>query len=76
MLSPILSIRIPAFYAIDVRISKHLKIAKTEGEIYLDVQNVTNHGNPEEIVYDPYYAQRGYITGLPILPVVGARWSW
>jgi TonB family protein len=27
------SIRIPAFYAIDVRISKHLKIAKTEGEI-------------------------------------------
>ena len=73
------AIRIPAFYAVDVRISKHFKIGKgehDEAEVYLDVQNVTNHANPEEIVYDPSYAQRGYITGLPILPVIGARWSW
>jgi hypothetical protein len=70
------SIRVPPFVAADVRISKHLKIGKTDGEIYLDVQNVTNHANPEEIVYDPTYSQRGYITGLPILPVIGARWSW
>ncbi len=70
------SIRIPAFYAVDVRLSKHLKLGKTEAEVYLDVQNVTNHSNPEEIVYDPTYSQRGYITGLPVLPVVGARWSW
>ncbi len=70
------SIRIPAFYAVDVRLSKHLKLGKTEVEVYLDVQNVTNHANPEEIVYDPTYSQRGYITGLPILPVLGARWSW
>jgi TonB family protein len=70
------SIRIPAFYAADVRLSKRLKLGKTEAEVYLDVQNVTNHANPEEIVYDPTYAHRGYITGLPILPVLGARWSW
>lgn len=70
------SIRIPAFYAFDARISKHVKVARTDGEIYLDVQNVTNHGNAEEIVYNPSYTQRGYITGLPVLPVVGARWSW
>jgi hypothetical protein len=70
------SIRIPAFYAVDVRISKRLKLGRTEGEIYLDVQNVANHANPEEIVYNPTYTQPGYITGLPILPVLGARWSW
>ena len=70
------SIRIPPFYAVDVRLSKHFKIGKTQAEVYLDVQNVTDHANPEEIVYDPTYSQRGYITGLPILPVVGARWSW
>jgi hypothetical protein len=40
------------------------------------VQNVTNHANPEEILYNPSYTQRGYITGLPILPVIGARLSW
>jgi len=70
------SIRIPAFYSLDVRFAKRLKIARTELEIYLDVQNVTNHANPEEIVYNTTYTQRGYITGLPILPVLGARWSW
>ena len=70
------SIRIPPFVALDARLSKRFKIGKTEAEVYLDVQNVTNHSNPEEIVYNPSYTQRGYITGLPILPVVGARWSW
>ena len=70
------SIRIPAFYAVDVRLSKRFKLGKTEAEVYLDVQNVTNHANDEEIVYNPAYTQRGYITGLPILPVIGARWTW
>jgi TonB family protein len=73
------SIRIPAFYAVDVRVSKRFKLGRTdknEAEVYLDVQNVTNHANAEEIVYDPTYTQRGYITGLPILPVIGARWAW
>jgi TonB family protein len=70
------SIRIPPFYALDLRVAKRFKLGKTELEVYLDVQNVTNHSNPEEIVYNTTYTQRGYITGLPILPVVGARFSW
>jgi TonB family protein len=70
------SIRIPAFYSLDVRVAKKFKIDRTDLEVYLDVQNVTNHSNPEEIVYNTTYTQRGYITGLPILPVLGARWSW
>jgi TonB family protein len=70
------TIRIPPFYALDLRVSKRFKFGKTQLEIYLDVQNVTNHSNPEEIVYNTTYTQRGYITGLPILPVIGARFSW
>jgi hypothetical protein len=70
------SIRIPPFTALDARLAKHFKWNRTDGEVYLDVQNVTNHSNPEEIVYNTNYTQRGYITGFPILPVIGARLTW
>jgi TonB family protein len=70
------SIRIPPFAALDLRVAKRFKIARTELEVYLDVQNVTNHSNPEEIIYNTNYTQKGYITGLPILPVLGARWTF
>jgi TonB family protein len=70
------STRIPPFYALDVRFAKRFKWNPVEAEIYLDVQNVTSHPNPEEIVYNTNYTQRGYITGMPILPVIGARVTW
>lgn len=71
------SIRIPAFYQADVRVSKKFKFSEDSGlEIYLDVQNVTDHANPEEIVYNNDYSKRYYITGLPILPVVGGKLTW
>jgi TonB family protein len=70
------SIRIPPFAALDARVAKHFKWGRSDGEVYLDVQNVTNHGNPEEIVYNTNYTQRGYITGFPILPVIGVRLTW
>jgi hypothetical protein len=41
--------------------------------LFLDVQNVTNRKNPEEIAYSATFSQRDYISGLPILAVVGAR---
>ncbi|HEY6462058.1 MAG TPA: TonB-dependent receptor, partial [Polyangiaceae bacterium] len=71
------SIRIPPFVSLDARLAKRFKLGpRSDLEVYLDVQNVTNHANPEEIVYSPTYTQRGYITGFPILPVVGARYAW
>jgi hypothetical protein len=71
------SIRVPPFVSLDARLAKRFKLGgRTEAEVYLDVQNVINHSNPEEIVYNPTYTQQGYITGFPILPVVGARLSW
>ena len=47
-----------------------------KAEVYLDVQNVTDRSNPEEIVYDYSYTKKAYITGLPTLPVAGARLEW
>ena len=70
------SIRIPPFVSLDARLAKRFKLGPHRGEVYLDVQNVTDHANPEEIVYNTKYTQRGYITGLPILPVLGARFTW
>jgi TonB family protein len=77
LFGPLNSIRIPAFWQVDVRVSKRFTLGRAAAlEAYLDLQNVTDRSNPEEIVYSPDYTQRRYITGLPILPVLGARLSW
>ncbi len=36
---------------------------------------MTDRENPEEVVYSGNYRTKGYLTGLPILPIFGARWS-
>jgi TonB family protein len=70
------SIRIPAFVQLDVRASKRFTFGDVKAEVYVDVQNVTNKRNPEDVVYSYDYTKRGYITGLPILPVAGGRIEW
>jgi TonB family protein len=70
------SVRIPAFYSLDARVAKHFKLGKTDAEAYLDVQNVTNHENAEELFYNYDYTRRYTISGLPILPVLGLKWSF
>jgi outer membrane receptor protein involved in Fe transport len=70
------SIRIPAFVQLDLRVAKRFKLGGSELEAYLDVQNVTNRENPEELAYGPDYRERRYVLGLPVLPVIGAKWSF
>jgi hypothetical protein len=70
------STRIPDFVQADVRVSKRFQGGGWKGEVYVDVQNVTNRSNPEEVVYNYNYTKRDYITGLPILPVFGGRFEW
>jgi TonB family protein len=69
------SIRIPDFAQLDVRISKSVKLSPSKLELYADVQNVTDRENAEELVYNQNYTERRNIRGLPILPVLGARWE-
>jgi TonB family protein len=70
------SLRIPAFVQLDARFAKRFKWSWGKAEAFVDVQNVTDRSNPEEIVYNYTYQKRGYINGLPVLPVVGARFEW
>ena len=37
------------------------------------MQNVSNTQNAEDLVYSYDYKKKSFITGLPILPVFGAR---
>jgi hypothetical protein len=69
-------IRIPSFIQADVRVSKRFTFDQVKAEVYLDLQNITNKSNAEDIVYNYNYTKRDYITGLPILPVFGARVEW
>lgn len=70
------STRLPPFAQLDVRASKRTRLGPGELETYLDVQNATMRENAEEFAYSADYARRKHVTGLPLLPVAGARWTW
>ena len=66
----------PPFMQLDVRIDKRFLFKSWILSIYLDVSNVTNHGNVEGYAYSYDYTRRQAVTGLPILPSVGVRASF
>jgi TonB family protein len=67
------SIRLPSFYSFDMRVEQAFVFRGLKFNVFADVQNVTNRKNPEEITYSANFAQRDYITGIPILAIVGSR---
>lgn len=69
----LLSDRLPAFHQLDIRIDKKFVYDKWLLNLYLDVQNVYNRGNPENIQYNFDATQQQYQTGLPIIPSLGVR---
>lgn len=69
------SVRLPDFVQLDVRVAKTFRLGASRLEVSLEVQNVTNRENPEEITWNAAWTRSGNITGLPILPVLGARWT-
>jgi TonB family protein len=69
-------IRLPLFMQLDLRASQTFKIASSDLQIYVEVQNVTNRVNTEEYVYSPDFTVRGRIRSLPILPVAGLQWTF
>jgi TonB family protein len=70
------SIRLPAFFQSDVRFAKRFRFDGQTLEVSLDLQNVTYRANAEEYRYSPDFSTRGTITGLPFLPVLGARYTF
>lgn len=67
------AIRIPDFVQLDLHAEYAFVWSRATLRLYLDVQNVTWQRNAEELVYSADYAERGAITGLPTLAVLGAR---
>ena len=65
--------RVPEFVQLDARIGRRFEVGDVRLDVSLEVLNVWNQANPEEIVYAPDYSARGYVLGLPILPVLGIR---
>lgn len=68
--------RLPAFAQLDARVAQRFHVRDYDGEVYLDLQNVTNRKNAEEVVYSTDFATRSTIRGMPLLPILGARCSW
>jgi hypothetical protein len=67
------SIRIPDFYALDLRVDRSFDLGGVVACAYLELQNLTDHSNAEEIVYREDYRQREVITGLPTLAILGVE---
>ena len=66
--------RLPAFWQVDARIDRDFALGRDlRLRVYLEGLNVTNHVNGEEYVYNTSYTQRGTVTGLPFVAVLGAR---
>ncbi len=68
--------RLPDFFQLDVRLDKRFVFEQWMFAIYLDVQNVTNRQNVEAVLNSYDYSEQAYLTGLPILPVLGLRAEW
>ena len=67
--------RLPAFFQADLRLARTFALGRSELEASFELQNLTNQQNVEEWIYNADYSERGAITGLPILPVLGLQWS-
>ena len=65
--------REPAFVQLDARAQYTWTWDFWQLALYLDVQNLTNHRNPEFHVYDYRFRQQGSISGLPIVPTLGIK---
>jgi hypothetical protein len=66
-------IRLPDFAQLDVRGERRFTLGAAKLAIYAEVHNVTARANAEEIAYSADYGAHDYITGLPIVAVIGAR---
>ncbi len=67
------SARLPPFFQLDARVDRTLVAGPARVTLYLDAQNLTGRRNPEEIVYTRDYTSSAYLTGPPLLVLLGVR---
>lgn len=65
--------RIEAFHQLDLRVDKSWVFDLWILSVYLDIQNVYYHANPETVTWNYDNTESAYIRGLPILPSIGIK---
>ena len=65
--------RLAAFTSLDLRADKRWVYDRWVLSLYIDIQNVLNHSNPESVQYSYDYSTSATVAGLPILPTVGLK---
>lgn len=63
--------RLPLFFELSARLGYQKSWSWGSLETWLDVQNATNRANAYEYFYSADYSRRGFVRGLPVLPLVG-----
>ncbi len=69
----IYSKRLAPFFEVDARLDKKWIYDRWMLTLYLDVENVTNHSNPQAIQYSYDYATAATVNGLPVFPTLGLK---
>lgn len=68
--------RAPSFFSLDLRVDREWWYPKWKLAVYAEVQNATNHTNVEIPGWSEDFSEPRPVTGLPVLPVIGARAQW
>jgi hypothetical protein len=66
-------VRLPDFVQLDVRGERRLAVGAGRVALYAELHNLTARRNAEEIAYSTDYRDHDYISGLPIVAVIGVR---
>jgi TonB dependent receptor len=66
-------VRLPAFFSADLRGERRFTLGRVKSAIFVEIQNLTSRSNAEEIIYSADFAQKSYLTGLPLLAIIGLR---
>jgi len=75
-LLPFGSKRLPAFVQVDFELNNIWVADKYQIQLYVDLQNLLDRGNPEAVVYDFRYQSQDFVHGVPFLASVGAKVSF
>ena len=73
ILGPHNGVRLPTYFAADLRAERRFPIHGARAAVYLEIQNLTGRANAEEIIYSADFSQKGYLTSLPLLAIAGVR---
>jgi TonB dependent receptor/TonB-dependent Receptor Plug Domain len=73
VLGPHNGVRLPAYFAADLRAERRFPIHSARAAVYVEVQNLTGRANAEEIIYSADFSQKSYLTSLPLLAIAGLR---